>query len=274
MNAFLEVMALPLVACLVLAGIHAYLGYHVLRREVIFVDLALAQIAALGTVVAMAFGWGGESPLAYGVSLAFTVIGAAIFALTRFRKQRIPQEAVIGIVYVVTAALLILLLGQLGEGDEHMRHALVGNILLVTQHDILKMAAIYVFVGVFHYVFRERFFLISRDAQEAFSRGWNVRWWDFLFYVSFGFVVTSSVEVAGVLLVFTFLVIPAACGVLLADGTRARLAIGWAVGFVVSAAGIALSYYRDWPTGPSVICAFGSALLLCGLLSSQREKIK
>lgn len=262
MTEFLHIMFLPFLACLVLAGIHAYLGFHVIERQVIFVDLALAQIAVLGASFAIVLGLGLDSPQAYWLSLGFTVVGAAIFSLTRFRQEKIPQEAIIGIVYAVSAALLILNLSRSGEGDEHIKQALVGNILLVSLPEIIKIAVIYTVVGVIHYIFRRHFLLISRDPQAAFEKGLNVRWWDFLFYVTFGLVVTSSVKIAGVLLVFSFLVVPSVCAMLFADNPRTRLLIGWAVGFVVSALGITLSYLWDLPTGACVVATFGGVLLL------------
>src|SRR3989338_5222147 len=216
MNEFFNVMTLPFLACLVLTGIHAYLGLHVIEREVIFVDLALAQIAALGASLSLIFGYGMDSAHSYWMSLGFTVVGAAVFSLTRFKKQRIPQEAIIGITYAVSAAALVMVLSRSGEGDEHIRQALVGNILLIRPNEVLKVFLIYSAIGAFHYFYRQQFFLISKDPDEAFKKGVNVRLWDFLFYVSFGFVVTSSVKIAGVLLVFSFLVIPAACSILFA----------------------------------------------------------
>jgi zinc/manganese transport system permease protein len=255
-------MGPALAACLVLAGIHAYLGLHVIEREVIFVDLALAQIAALGTASSVLFGIDFEHPASWWLSLSFTLAGATIFALTRFRKQRVPQEAVIGIAYIVAAALLVLVLGFSAEGDEHIRHALTGNILLVRPQEVLKVAALYGAVGIFHFIHRERFLFITREPEAAFDRGLNVRWWDFLFYATFGIVVTSSVKIAGVLLVFTFLVVPASCAVLFAESVRGRLAWGWAVGFTVSALGIAASYFLDLPTGATVVCTFGLALVV------------
>lgn len=260
MEGFLGVMAWPFAACLVLTGIHAYLGLHVIEREVIFVDLALAQIAALGTGVALAMDLGMDSALSYWISLAFTVLGAAIFSLTRFHKQRVPQEAIIGITYVVSAAFLLMILSRVGEGDEHIRETLVGNILLARPGEILKIAAIYAAIGVFHAVFRKRFFQISADPDGAFRQGIRVRFWDFLFYVSFGIVVTSSVRIAGVLLVFSFLVVPAACAVLFSESTKTRLFLGWGIGSFASALGMTVSYFWDFPTGASVVCVFGVVL--------------
>lgn len=266
MSEFLHIMSLPFLACLILAGIHAYLGFHVIERQVIFVDLALAQIAVLGASFALVAGYDMDSVQSYWLSLGFTIIGAAIFSLTRFKKQRIPHEAIIGIVYAVSAAALIMILSRSGEGDEHIKQALVGNILLVTMPEITKIFWIYTVMGIFHYLCRRQFFMISTDTDKAFQEGVNVRLWDFLFYVSFGFVVTSSVKIAGVLLVFSFLVVPSVCAMLFSSDMRIRLVLGWLVGFLASILGMMVSYYFDYPTGASVVCVFGSILLLLALL--------
>jgi zinc/manganese transport system permease protein len=266
MEEFLRFMTWPLLACLVLTGIHAYLGLHVIERQVIFVDLALAQIAALGAGVALFFHQDFESPASYWFSLGFTVAGAALFSFSRLRKQRVPQEAVIGIVYAVAAALLMLILSRSGEGDEHIRHVFLGNILLVTPGEVIKMALIYAVIGILHFAWRGPLFMISRDPEKAYEKGLPVRRWDFLFYTTFGIVVTSSVQIAGVLLVFSYLIVPAACAVLFVKGERARLLFGWAVGFFVSVAGITASYFLDLPTGASVVCIFGLMMLLLAVL--------
>ena len=265
MNEFFHIMTLPFLACLVLAGIHAYLGLHVIERQVIFVDLALAQIAALGASLALVFGYGMESAHSYWMSLGFTIAGAAIFSLTRFKKQRIPQEAIIGITYAVSAALLILILSRSGEGDEHIKQALVGNILLITPGEVLKVFLIYSVIGLFHYFCRREFFLISQNPEQAYKDGLNVRLWDFLFYASFGFVVTSSVKIAGVLLVFSFLVVPSAAAILFSNNAKTRLILGWTIGFLASVLGMAVSYFLDFPTGASVVCVFGLILVTLAL---------
>ncbi len=251
------------VASLILTGIHAYLGVHVVERGVIFVDLSLAQIAALGTTVAYLAGYDLHSGTAYLFSLGFTFLGAAIFAFSRVHRQtRIPQEAVIGIVYAVSAAIAILVMSKATQETEHLKEMLVGNILSVTWPELTKTAVLYALVGAFHYVFRDRFLLISMDEPEAERRGWNVRFWDFLFYVSFGFVVTSSVAVAGVLLVFCFLIVPSVTAMLFAARLGPRLAIGWTMGALVSAGGVALSFVLDLPTGATIVATFGLAMLL------------
>ena len=230
----------------------------------IFVDLSLAQIAALGLTVAYLAGYDiHTSHQAYLFSLGFTFIGAAIFAFTRtHRKTRIPQEAIIGIVYAVSAAVAILLMSKATQETEHLKEMLVGNILAVSWYEIAKTAVMYSLVGLFHFVFRRRFLLISMDEPEAERQGVNIRFWDFLFYMSFGFVVTSSVAIAGVLLVFCFLIVPSVAAMLFSERLGVRLAIGWTMGAVVSAGGVALSFVLDLPTGATIVATFGAALLL------------
>jgi zinc/manganese transport system permease protein len=250
------------VASLILTGIHAYLGVHVVERGVIFVDLSLAQIAALGTTVAYLAGYDLHSGAAYLFSLGFTFLGAAIFAVSRVhRKTRIPQEAIIGIVYAVSAAVAILVMSKATQETEHLKEMLVGNILSVSWKELGKTAVLYSLVGLFHFLFRRRFLLISMNEQEAERQGLNIRFWDFLFYMSFGFVVTSSVAIAGVLLVFCFLIVPSVTAMLFAERLGPRLAIGWTMGAFVSASGVALSFVLDLPTGATIVATFGVALL-------------
>jgi len=255
-------MILPFLACLVLTGIHAYLGMHIIKREVIFVDLALAQIAALGAVVAFLFGIELHTMNAYIFSMVFTFFGATIFALTRLKKKEVPQEAIIGIVYAVTAAASILVLSKAPMESEHLKDMLVGNILFVKESHILKMLVLYSIIGIFHYIYRKNFFAVSDGRDKAVKQKINVRWWDFLFYASLGVVVTSSVEIAGVLLVFSYLIVPAVCAIMITDNLKARLFIGWAIGTVTSLIGLYLSATYDFPTGAAIVCAFGMVLIL------------
>lgn len=270
MNDMLIFMAAPFAACLILTGIHCYLGLHVVTRGVIFVDLALAQVAALGTTVALLFGYELKSPQAYYTALGFTFLGAAVFALARFRNEKIPQEAIIGIVYAVCSGIAILVLDRAPHGHEAISAMLVGSILYVTWPGILKTFVIYLLVGVVHFMFRQQFLLISLDPQEAWNRGLRIRWWDFLFYMTFGFVVTSSVQIAGVLLVFSYLVVPAVCAIFFAQRTLSRLMIGWLVGFLASVAGILASTRWDLPTGASIVASFGLALTFCALIAGAK----
>lgn len=266
MAEFWQLMLAPFAACLVLTGIHAYLGLHVIERGVIFVDLALAQIAAFGATVGFLLGFGLHSTVGYFISLGFTFLGAAVFALTRLRKPIVPQEALIGIVYALAASASILVLSRAPEGGEELKALLVGHLLFVQWDEIVKIILLYSIIGAIHWLARKPLLAISQDSDGAFAKGLRVRGWDFLFYATFGFVVTSSVEMAGVLLVFSFLIVPAVCGVLLAQTVRGRLLIGWATGTLTSIAGIIASYWWDLPTGATVVCAFGVALVVCALL--------
>jgi zinc/manganese transport system permease protein len=252
----------PFVASLILTGIHAYLGVHVVERGVIFVDLALAQIAALGATIAILIGMDPHGQGAYWLSLAFTFIGAAIFAFARTRRGHIPQEAFIGIAYAVASAAAILAMSKATGETEHLKDMLVGNILAVDRHEVIKTAILYGAIGLFHYIFRHKFLLISTDPAEAEARGMSIRFWDFLFYASFGFVVTSSVAIAGVLLVFCYLIVPSVGAMLFADRVGRRLAIGWTMGTLVSALGVYFSVLMDLPTGAAIVCTFGAVLVV------------
>src|SRR5262249_21986374 len=230
----LSLMWVPFLMCLVLTGIHAYLGFHVLAREVVFVDIALAQLAALGATAAFLFGFDLETWESYAFGLTFTILGAMVLALTRSRRRQVSQEAVIGVVYAVSSAGAVLLADRSPHGAEHLRGMLVGSILSVSGREVLEVAVLYSAIGVFHWLCRRAFFLISTDPLRAYREGWRVRGWDFLFYASFGVVVTSSVRIAGVLLVFSYLIVPALAGIMLGIRVGARLMIGWAFGTAVS----------------------------------------
>jgi zinc/manganese transport system permease protein len=260
-----EFLAAPFMASLILTGIHAYLGVHVVERGVIFVDLSLAQIAALGATIAILLPFSNGDPHApsvYWVSLLFTFIGAAIFSMIRGKRARIPQEAIIGITYAVASAAAILAMSKSTSESEHLKHMLVGNIIAVSWREVMMTAILYGAIGLFHYIFRKPFLAISLSHDRDDATGLNVRWWDFLFYASFGFVVTSSVAIAGVLLVFCYLIVPSVAAMLFADRIGPRLAIGWTMGTVVSGLGVYLSLILDLPTGATIVCTFGVVLIL------------
>jgi zinc/manganese transport system permease protein len=265
----LKYLAAPFVASLILTGIHAYLGVHVVERGVIFVDLALAQIAAFGATIAILLPFSGGDPHGPGVywmSLGFTFIGAAVFSLVHSERARIPQEAFIGISYAVASAGAILVMSQSTSQAEHLKDMLVGNILAVSWHEVGTTAALYAAIGLFHLVFRHKFLLISTNRARAVAEGVPVRFWDFLFYASFGFVVTSSVSIAGVLLVFCYLIVPSVGGMLFSSRIGPRLAIGWTMGTVVSMLGMYFSVVFDLPTGATIVCTFGLVLTLMAVV--------
>jgi zinc/manganese transport system permease protein len=271
MNRLLDVWwADPLLMCLVLTGIHGYLGIHVLKRKVIFVDLAMAQIAAMGAAYGILLGYDPKDPgdtlALYLFSLGFTLVGAAVISLSRMRQERVPQEAFIGIVYAGASALAMLILAKTSSEGEQIKHMLVGSLLTVSWGKVKLTAAIYAVIGLFHWVFRHKFFLISENPEAAEAAGVSVRFWDFLFYVSFGVVITSSVSIAGVLLVFSYLVVPGVIAVMYADRTRVRIAIAWAVGTVVSIMGMIISNLGGgFPTGPSIVAGFVVALVVASV---------
>ncbi len=270
-------MIWPLMSCLVLTGIHVYLGVHVIARKVIFVDLALAQIAALGTVVGVLLGYevGKDTNALYFYSLAFTIFGAFVFSITRMKKDRVPHEAIIGIVYAVTFATTILLLSKSALGPQEIDHIIKGELLWVQPHTVIKTAIIYSLVGIFHFIFRKKFMAISIDPDKAETTGMNVRFWDFLFYMSFGFVITSSVAIAGVFLVFSYLVIPSVGAMLLSKKLGTRLTIGWVAGSIISFLGVKLSWNTGLPTSPLVVVLLAGGLVIAGLIDyfKHAEKI-
>lgn len=269
-----DILLWPFAATMVLTGIHAYLGLHIVERGVIFVDLALAQLAALGTTIAFLAGYGLHGTAAYFFSLGFTLLGAALFALGRDSgaSSRVSQEAFIGIVYAVSAAAAILIMDRLPEGAEHIKHLLVGNLLAVSPAQVMKMAALYAAVGLLHWTWREPLFAVSLQPEEARRQGVRVRLWDFLFYGSFGLVVTSSVSIAGVLLVFAYLIVPSVAAMLVARRVSARLAVGWTMGVAASVLGMLASFHWDAPTGASIVCVFGT--LLAALAAAVRLRPK
>jgi len=263
----LALMWVPFLMCLVLTGIHAYLGLHVIAREVVFVDIALAQIASLGATAAFMWGYDLESWGSYAFGLVFTILGASVFALTRTRERRVSQEAVIGVVYAVSSAASVLVADRTPHGAEHLRNMLVGSILAVRGSEVVKVAGLYALIGLFHWLCRRPFLLISTDSDRAYRDGWQVRWWDFLFYASFGVVVTSSVRIAGVLLVFSYLIVPTLAANLLGGSIPKRLAVAWSFGTLVSVLAMAASAVFDTPTGATVVCAFGLILLALAVIT-------
>ncbi|HEV8343897.1 MAG TPA: metal ABC transporter permease [Candidatus Binatia bacterium] len=260
MTLAIEFLWVPFLACLVLTGIHVYLGLHVLARGIIFVDLALAQVAALGITVALLAGHPIQSEAAYWYALSFTLGGSLLFVMSRTHRAPIPQEAIIGIVYAVSAAMAILVVDRAPQGSEHIKQLLVGSIVTVTLRETSTLALLYGIVGALHWTIRRPLLEISFDPEAAVSKGRWVRWWDFLFYASFGFVVTSSVQIAGVLLVFSYLIVPAAVAALLTQSVATRLAVGWGLGFVVSVLGLIASASWDLPTGAAVVTTFGLSI--------------
>lgn len=261
----LELMLPPFVASMLLVAIHGYFGLHVIARGVIFVDLALAQIAALGATTGLLFQIAPDSPTAHLFAVGAVVLGAAVLAATRTRAEgRVPHEAIIGIVYVVASAGALLIADQAPRGADVVKDILVGSLLWITWPTIAKDAVAYAAIGACLFALRHRFETVSFRPAEAAD--WNVRWWDFLFYTLFGLTVTFSVPIAGVLLVFSFLVVPGVIANMFSARPRVMMLIGWGSGTFACTLGLVLSYALDLPTGPLVVCTFGAVLLAAWLL--------
>ena len=269
----LELLLAPFAACLIIAALHCYMGIHIVQRGVIFVDLALAQMAVLGTTVGIMAGYEGPDTGAYLFSLGFIVLGALLFTLSRLKDARVPQEAIIGIVYVVSTAAAILLLDRTPHGMEEMKAMLVGSVLFVSWSMVGKTFLLYLLIAVFHIIFRRRFWLITYDINKAREEGLSVRLWDFLYYISFGIMIVQSVRIAGVLLVFTYLVVPAVCAMILLTSFRMRLVFGWLIGLVGSFLGLIASASWDLPTGAAVVTTFG-AILVATFLVRLKDLVK
>lgn len=263
MSGLVSMMGAPVAVAIVLVVMHGYLGGHVVRRGVIFVDIALAQVSAFGVALALFCGAEMGTDVAWFAGLGATFLGALLIAATRSQRAAVPQEAYIGIIYAVFSAAMILVLTQVPHGGEEINHLLVGTILWVTWPQVLKTALLYVALGAVLCWAHDRLVLISADPAAARARGLRLARWDFLFYAVLGTVVTSSVQIAGVLLVFTLLVVPTvmACRRGCADGIR-QLAFVLAVGVLAVVLGAAASYWLDLPTGAAIVCVFG---LLLGL---------
>jgi len=227
----------------------------------------MAQMASLGVCFAVMKHMDLDSPLTFWISLGFTLLAAALFAFTGKRNGEVPQEAIIGIAYVVAAAASVILLSQSTEGDEQIKNMLIGNILLVTKEEIFRTLGLFVGVGVIHWFLRKRFMLLSFAPAQAVASGMRVKLWDFLFYATFGLVVTSFVQIVGVLLVFTYLIVPAVCGILVARRFGVRLAIGVVLSLIGGVTGLMVSFYKDLPSGAAIVCVFGVLLVLAGFVS-------
>lgn len=264
----LKLMLIPFTACLVVSLLHVYLGIHVISRKVIFVDLALAQIAALGATYAVTLGYDplGDSFKVSLFSLLFAFVGAGAFAIARMKKERVPQEAFIGIIYAAASAMAILILSKSATGGEELKHMLVGDLLLVSVQTVINVAILYGIIGLFHIVFRKKFLAISLDPEAAEASGIKVRFWDILFYMSFGIVITKSVAMVGVLLVFSYLVVPAVIAQMWSNTIRGRLLLGWVMAILASVVGIRWSFVSDYPTGPAVVVTLALFLVAASVI--------
>ena len=292
-----EVMFWPLVACVILPPLLVYLGLHVVQRGIIFIDIAMAQMASLGFCVGALMHLELDDPRNIGIALGFTIVGAALFSFTNKSESEVPHEATIGIAYVVAAAAAVLVLSRAAHGDEEIKNMLVGNILLVSAEDLLCVGSFlgkflpamkilndpgtdgihseflpgtvwwFAFVGLVHFIFRRQLCGVSFRREESRAQGLRVRAWDFLFYALFGFVVTGFVRIAGVLLIFSYLIVPAVCAVLLARRIGMRLIVGCIVALIGGVGGLLASFYADLPSGAAIVCALGILLVAAAFIA-------
>ena len=260
-----ELIFWPLLTTMLLTLSHVYFGMHVVSRGVIFVDLALAQVAALGTTVGLIIGLEHDDPITYLLAVVFTLLGAGLFSITRHKDHRVPQEAIIGITYVVAAAVMVLLFSKSAEGAEEMSHLLVGSILFATPTIFIRILGTYAILGMIHFYYRDSFFRSTSMHAEHAMPDRHSRFWDFLFYLTFGFMVTSSVKVAGVLLVFSYLIIPAIVALLFVQGYRKRLIFGAVFGLIASIIGMLMSLWFDLPPAATIVASLGGGLALLAL---------
>jgi len=268
MEGALSVLLLPFTVSVAFVLIHAYFGVHVLRRNIVFADLALAQLSALGASVAFANGYAPASPAGFGYALLFTAIGAALLTLSRGVTRFVSREAFVGILYVVATAATILVVDRSPQGAEHVKRILIGSILTVEPADLAKFVALYAAIGLLHWVLRRPLLSVSSESRPEGRSALAVSAWDFVFFLSFGVVVTSSVTTAGVLLVFSFLIVPAVIGAIFSRQLLVVLLVAWSVGILSSAAGLAGSYVLDLPTGAAMVAAFGLSLVIAGLVKA------
>ncbi len=270
----LTFMAPAICMCIILVGICGYVGLHVVMREVIFIDIALAQIAALGASLGIFLGFDLKDPWIYFISLTLTLVAALLLSTTRRLTKFVPQEAFIGILYATGAAAVILAGDRLPHGAEHVHDLMVGHILWVNWPEVGVYALIYLLLGLVYFLIHKRLIEISKNIKKENSANFHFLLWDFIFYALMGILVTFAVRVAGVLLVFGFLIVPAVIGTLLGKTFSGRLAIGWITGILISLVGSYLSFILDFPTGGMVVVTLGITLLLVSILKSIQLKVR
>lgn len=258
-----QVIKWPLTACLILPPLLTYLGMHVVRRGVIFVDLAMAQVASLGTCLALLLGYSLHDRATFWIALVVSFAHAILLSATRnSEKYNVPQEAVVGVPFVFAAAASILCLSKVAGGQDEVQNLLIGDILNVTPMDVWQRTLVFALLAIFYTFFHKRFMLISFDPNGA--QALHVRLWDFLFYAPFAIVIVNFVAVAGVLLTFSYLIVPAVCASMLVEKFYARLLIGWGISALASIGGLVASCLFDLPTGAAIVCALGILLAVVG----------
>jgi len=269
-----QILGLPFLMCLIIGPILAYFGIHVLKREVIFIDIAVAQIAAVGSIAAhLAFEAKEDTLISYLFSLGCVLLIAAFYAIARRKVIQISIEAVIGISYAITAAAAMFLIG-IAPGHAHAEEMLAGNLLWVTWEHIVLCLAVFTTVASCLYIFRKPLFRISENYEESVTQGLKVIWWDFVFYTLLGVVITVAVRVTGVVTVFSFLIIPATISALFSAHWGLRMIIAWTATTVASLIGLLFAYFFDFSIGPAIALFLGVVLVIAALLSKYNDVIR
>jgi len=271
MAEFFTFMSAPAAGCIILSIIFTYFGCHVLKREIVFVDLSMAQLAALGATVAFIMEIELDTPESLAISILFVLVGGAFFTWTRSFTHRVPQEAVIGIVYIVAASAALLLSSFSVHGDEHLKTMLNGSILWTTWKDVIRQLAVSAIVAVLLGIYHKKIEEQSLSYRSLRTTGISSFWkWDFLFYVLLGMVIVFFIKTAGIFTIFTFLIIPATCAALFVDQLFKQFVAGSILAIAVSLIGLTLSFYLDLPTGATLVCSFGATFFIALILSKFR----
>lgn len=260
-------------ASVVILLILGYLGMHVLDREIIFIDIALAQISAVGAVFAhVVFGVSDEGFGAYIAGFLFTLGAAVFFSQIPRRISQIPQEAIIGVSYAIAAAAALFILALAAGGDVHLENMLTGSILWAKWPDVLICGVLFGGVAVFHYIFRKQFLQMTLCIKNKQKPNHKMAWWDFAFYASMGLVITFAVRIAGVLVIFAFLIIPATIACLMTSNWLKRLLVGWSMGLFAILLGLMFSFFGDFSCGPSIVTFLGLLLIAAALLGKRKTE--
>ena len=264
----IQILGLPFLACVLMSSILGYLGTHVLKREVIFIDIALAQIAAVGSIAAhTAFEAHGDSLTAYLCSFGCVLLVAGFYAFVRSRIIQISLEAVIGISYAIAAAAALFLVGIAPGGHMHIQHILSGSVLWTNWNQIITSLVVFSVVGVCFYLIRKPIAEISNSYHKDTAISLRVVVWDFIFYVLLGVVIILSVQIAGVVVVFAYLIIPATISVTLVSRLGLQITIIWASVVLASLGGLLFAYYLDFSIGPAIALFLGCELVITSLIA-------
>lgn len=269
-------LSAPIAACILMAGILSYFGNHILSRGLIFIDIAVAQIAALGTMIGLLIGFAEGSLIVQLSSYIFTLIIISVFALTKFKKQIILQEAIIGIIYCLGLGLALLLAEKIPGASNYITKTITGNILWVTWKQVLYSFILFLIIAIIHFVFRRKFLQIS-DAADGMPFSLNkVRLYELIFYITFGIVIVKSVPIAGIFLVFILLIAPTAAATLFTQNWKKRFIWSWIIGIIGSLSGIYFSYTLNISNGPAIVCVLGILVFILAFvrLVSNGKKIK